>query len=213
MMEFTKNELRDLVIAFIVLSVAFAISNVGLNVSGIISIFPIVMIGVGVGFLLHEVAKKYVAMKYGYSAEFKIWPIGLLIGLVTAFFGFVFAAPGAFIIDSRYISDEIFGKIAIAGPMANIVLAILFIVISCLVYPFSLHSQSFILIYLICTVGFSVNSFLATFNLLPFAGLDGTKVMKWSTKIWIIIFAIAGTMTVLSVKIGAENMVRMILGM
>jgi len=40
MFEFTKSEMRDLSIAFIVLSIAFAISNVGLNFQGFISILP-----------------------------------------------------------------------------------------------------------------------------------------------------------------------------
>ena len=54
MITFTRNEIRDLIIAFIVISIAFAISNVGLDAYGFISILPIIMIGVGIGFLLHE---------------------------------------------------------------------------------------------------------------------------------------------------------------
>ena len=94
MFEFTKNELRDLVIAFIVLSIAFAIANVKFDLHAFISILPIVMFGVGVGFLLHELGHKYVANKYGYKAEFKLWPIGLLIALITSLIGWVFALPG-----------------------------------------------------------------------------------------------------------------------
>ena len=69
----------------------------------------------------------------------------------------------------------------------------------------------FYLIYLIGTVGFSVNSFLATFNLLPVYSLDGTKVMKWNIGIWIVVFVIAGAMMLTSITIGAENMVVMII--
>ena len=47
MYEFTKNEIRDLLIAFAVLSISFAICNVGTDPFGIASILPIVMIGVG----------------------------------------------------------------------------------------------------------------------------------------------------------------------
>lgn len=65
MFEFTRGEIRDLIIAFI-LSFSFAISNVGMDAQGIISILPIVMFGVGIGFLLHELGHKYVAVK--------IWP-------------------------------------------------------------------------------------------------------------------------------------------
>ena len=58
MYEFTKNEIRDLLIAFAVLSISFAICNVGTDPFGIASILPIVMIGVGAGFLLHEIGRQ-----------------------------------------------------------------------------------------------------------------------------------------------------------
>ena len=111
MFEFTKKELKYLIIAFIVLSFSFAISNVGIDAGGIISILPIVMFGVGIGFLLHELGHKYVAVKYGYHSEFKLWPIGLLISFATAFIGMVFAFPGEAYIGSEDISDEISGKL------------------------------------------------------------------------------------------------------
>ena len=213
MYEFSRNELRDLLIAFIVLSISFAISNVKLDLFKMASILPIVMIGVGAGFLLHEIGHKFVSMKYGYWAEFKLWPLGLVIAFVTAFLGFVFAAPGAVNTYADQMSDEINGRISIAGPMTNMGLALVFIVLAALIYPFSIHSQIVHLIYLICTVGYSVNSYLAAFNLLPFATLDGTKVMKWNVLIWFVVFAIAAVMTLLSMTIGAENMVGLIIGM
>ena len=105
------------------------------------SILPIVMIGVGAGFLLHEIGHKFVSMKYGYWAEFKLWPLGLVIAFVTAFLGFVFAAPGAVNTYADQMSDEINGRISIAGPMTNMGLALVFIIIAALIYPFSIHSQ------------------------------------------------------------------------
>ncbi len=213
MINFTKNEVRDLIIAFIVISFAFAIANVQFDLHGIISILPIVMVGVGIGFLLHEIGHKYVAMKYGYRAEFEVWPLGLVIAIVTAFIGWVFAAPGSANIYAENMTDEINGRISVAGPMANMALAIIFIVIAALIYPLTSYSVIFHLIFLICTVGFSVNSFLAAFNLLPLYTLDGTKVLKWSAKIWIIVFAIAAAMLLMSMTIGAENMVKLIIGM
>ena len=210
MLTFTKNEIRDLIVAFIVISIAFAISNVGLDVHGFLSILPIVMVGVGVGNLLHELGHKYVAMKYGHQSEFKAWPLGLIIALATAFIGWVFAAPGSNQIYDD-VDDERNGRISIAGPMANMVLALIFLVIATLIYPFKPHSGIFVLIYLISTVGFSVNSFLAAFNLLPLYSLDGTKVLKWNIKIWIIAFAIAAIMLLTSITLGAENMVKLII--
>ncbi|MBQ2652757.1 MAG: site-2 protease family protein [Methanobrevibacter sp.] len=212
MFTFTRTEKRDLIIAFIVLSIAFAISNAQSNAHTFISILPIVMVGVAIGSLVHELGHKFVAMKYGHQAEFKAWPLGLLITLASAFIGIVFSLPGSVETDSDNISDEINGKIAIAGPMDNMALALISLAIAALIFPLKSYSDIFTLTYLICTISFSVNSFLATFNLLPFYTLDGVKVLKWNAKIWIIIFAIAVIMLLLSISIGAENMVQFIIG-
>ena len=135
----------------------------------------------------------------------------MVIAFVTSFFGVVFASPGSTQIYSDHITDEISGRISIAGPMANMVLALIFITLAVLISPFKSYSQIFNLMFLICTVGFSVNSFLATFNLLPLYTLDGTKVLKWNAVIWLIVFAISGIM-VISISIGAENMVKLLMG-
>ena len=112
MFRFTSSEVRDLIIAFIVISLCFAIVQGGRNTDVILSILPIVMIGVGAGFILHELGHKFVSMKYGYWAEFKLWPQGLIFALITSFFGFVFAAPGAVYTYANYMTDEINGKIS-----------------------------------------------------------------------------------------------------
>jgi hypothetical protein len=42
--------------------------------------------------------------------------------------------------------------------------------------------------------------------------LDGSKVLKWNVGIWIITIAIAGIMTFMSMTMGVENIVRLIIG-
>lgn len=139
-------------------------------------------------------------------------PLGLVIAFATSFFGVVFASPGTTKISEDNLSDEIYGKISVAGPMANIVLALLFIIIAALIYPLKVHSDIFHLIYMISLVGFSVNCFLATFNLFPIYSLDGTRVMKWSVGVWIVTIAIAGAMMLISISIGPENIVQLLMG-
>ena len=213
MFRFTSSEVRDLIIAFIVISLCFAIVNGGRDANAILSILPIVMVGVGAGFILHELGHKFVSMKYGYWAEFKLWPQGLIFALITSFFGFVFAAPGAVYTYANYMTDEINGKISIAGPIVNIILALVFLAIATAVYKSALYSETSLLIFIICAIGYSINSFLAVFNLLPIGNLDGSKVLHWNFGIWIITIAIAAIMTLASRTIGVENMARLILGM
>ena len=212
MIKFTASEVRDLIIAFIVISLCFAIANAGRDVNAILYLLPMIMVGVGAGFILHELGHKFVSMKYGYWAEFKLWPQGLIFALITSFFGFVFAAPGAVYTYANYMTDEINGKISIAGPIVNILLALIFLAICVAVYPSALYSQTSMLILNICALGYSINSFLAAFNLLPIGNLDGSKVLRWNVGIWLITFAIAGLLTLMSMTIGVENIIRLIIG-
>ena len=49
-------------------------------------------------------------------------------------------------------------------------------------------------------------------NLHPLGNLDGSKVLRWNIGIWIVTIAIAGILTFMSMTIGVENIVRMIIG-
>ena len=213
MIKFTSSEVRDLIIAFFVISLCFAILYAGRDASGILTMLPIVMVGVGLGFILHELGHKFVSMKYGYWAEFKLWPQGLIFALISSFFGFVFAAPGAVYTYANYMTDEINGKISIAGPIVNIVLALIFLAVATIIYPSAFYSSTSALIFLVCAMGYSINSFLALFNLIPIGNLDGSKVLTWNFGIWIITIAIAGVLTALSMTMGVQSIVRLILGM
>lgn len=212
MFKFTTSEIRDLIIAFVVISLSFAIVNGGRNPSAVLTILPIVMVGVGAGFILHELGHKFVSMKYGYWAEFKLWPQGLIFALISSFLGFVFAAPGAVYTYANYMTDEINGKISIAGPIVNIVLALIFLAICIVIYPSAFTSETSVLIFVICSVGYSINSFLAAFNLIPIGNLDGSKVLTWNAGIWVATIAVAGIMTLMSMTMGVETIVRIILG-
>ena len=187
---FTKKEIRDLIISFIVIALGFTILYSNGDYSHIGLVFPVVMIGVGLGFIFHELGHKFVAMHYGYYAEYELWPTGLIIALVSSFFGFIFAAPGAVVIYSQGMEEKTNGLISIAGPLVNIALGLIFFLILGSLGDF-VYTEAGAIVYLICVLGTRINFFLAAFNLLPIPPLDGSKVLSWSVPIWLVTFAIA----------------------
>jgi Zn-dependent protease len=181
MMRFSQIEIRDLFLAWILLSVAFAILFKGL-VDSFVLAFGISALTAGIGFVLHELMHKFVAQKYGLYAEFKAFYGMLLIAVGIAFFGFIFAAPGAVMIRG-YITRERNGKISVAGPLTNLVLAIVFLI------PLLLVDLSGI-VGVIFTFGFRINALLAAFNMIPVMPFDGAKVMEWDKRVF---WGVAGT--------------------
>ncbi|HTX60736.1 MAG TPA: metalloprotease, partial [Methanobacterium sp.] len=116
-----------------------------------------------------------------------------IFAVITAFFGFLFIAPGAVYIHGEYISREQNGKISMSGPATNLLLAGLFF----LVIYFNPANQ---FINLIGVLGFYVNSFLAMINLIPISILDGAKIFRWNPFVWIIMAVITGIMVFYSVS-------------
>lgn len=185
MVKFTSREIRDITISLAVISFIFAYLFSGKNIfNPNFSLYILItFVAVGLGFVLHELAHKFVAVKYGFYAEYRMWVEGLVLAIITAFFGFVFAAPGAVYIHGEYISREQNGKISLAGPATNLILAGIFLFIMPFVSsPVDLLTS---ILLLICQVGVTVNSFLALFNLIPFSLLDGAKIFKWNPLIWL----------------------------
>ncbi len=184
---FSKIEIRDLTKAWIAISIAFAIvlsggiAAIGLNTNFLTSIL-LAALTVGVGFLLHELGHKVVAQRYGCFAEFRSDNMMLLIAIITSFFGFLFAAPGAVMIAGR-VSKERNGKISIAGPLVNICLALIFMTFGLII------NQGFL--GTLFAFGFFINTWLAVFNLIPIWLLDGKKVWNWNKTIYIITMSFA----------------------
>jgi Zn-dependent protease len=196
---FSRIEVRDVTIAYLGLGLAFFIASTGitnlltLSPVGFFQVIPghsvplspaemlaISLIAVGPGFVLHEMSHKFAARRYRYWAEFRMWPIGLVLALVTSILGVIFAAPGATYISGQGITVEQNGKISVAGPLTNMAVALVF-------SPFFVFGSGFWgwLGYF----GVFINVWLALFNMLPIMPLDGAKVFAWSKPRWVSVFA------------------------
>jgi Zn-dependent protease len=206
MFKFSSNEIRDLFISFFVISLAFSIVYSFLDFEKMVYILPMVMVGVGLGFIFHEVAHKITAMRYGYWAEYKTWTPGLFVALISSAFGFIFAAPGAVHIYGQYMTDKENGIISVSGPLTNILLSLIFLggalwlgmsTPELLFNPMA-TSPEWVILFETCLIGFSINAFLALFNLIPFSILDGAKVFRWNPLVWLAVAAVAGILVYFS---------------
>lgn len=175
-----NRELFDIAVSWFTISLAFFILLNG-KYSSLSSVetFLASLVVVGAGFVLHELAHKYVAIHYGAKAGFRMWPFGLVFALLSAFLGFIFAAPGAVYIYGN-IDTKQNGIISLAGPLTNVLLAFLF--------AFLFLGSGSIVLQAIGSLGITVNLFLALFNMLPLFILDGSKVFKWNPAVWALVF-------------------------
>ncbi|NJE42536.1 site-2 protease family protein [Thermococcus sp. GR6] len=183
---FHRRELEDLAISFLVLVLLF--SNFDpYNI-------PYVVVAVLTAFIFHELAHRSMARRYGYVAYYKRWDTGivmaLLIGIITKLLTggvWIFAALGAVYIYAPYQyweDKEAHGKISLVGPLMNIVVGIVAIVMMRAVTPLTT-------LWWVLRTTASVNLWLAFFNLLPVPPLDGWKVLRWNTGYWAIAIGVA----------------------
>ncbi|MFH1256946.1 MAG: site-2 protease family protein [Candidatus Diapherotrites archaeon] len=187
-----NRERNDLLISWLTISLAFAwvfssfnllgaLAGTDLASLGFISLLPIALIVTGTGFVFHEMAHRAIAKRFGCHAEFRMWPYSLLLMLALALgLGVVFAAPGAVYIYGENISRRQNGLISVSGPATNIAVGIAFLLL------LLVSGNGFIA--LASMIGFQINLWLAFFNLLPVAPLDGSKVFAWNTAVWALMF-------------------------
>ncbi|MFC6963741.1 metalloprotease [Halocatena marina] len=191
--EFSEREIRDLGAAWLALGIAFTFffrrDLASDLLAGIFSVetaivtLALSMGTVGIGFLLHELAHKVVAIQFGRIAEFRADYTMLAVAIGAGLVGFLFAAPGAVYHAGREITPRQNGLIAVAGPLTNLALAAVF-------FPLVLFSPDGIL-QQAGQLGVSVNLLLAGFNMIPFGPLDGRKVLSWSIIVFSVVFLVS----------------------
>ena len=188
-------EINDILVSVIAISFAFTLARTGglfrflrgnvVSFDSMALLFVVSAFTVGLGFVLHELAHKFMAMRYGCRAAYRAWPMGLQLALITSLFGFVFAAPGATYIYTTYLSRHENGIISLVGPLTNAALVFIFLILS----PFVLIALPQELARLLIGQGIMINLWLAFFNMLPFGPLDGGKFMEWNSGVWLAVTA------------------------
>jgi Zn-dependent protease len=192
-LRFSRTEITHILISVGVLTIAFAISIIGgiQFLSGLdLTVFAYILgasfLAVASGFLLHELSHKRVAQGYGCFAEFRMYPMGIVFGLLTSLFGMLLALPGAVMIAGR-ITKKQNGIISAAGPLVNLLIGGV-----CLASAVSMEKES--LLWLVVGIVAFINIWLAFFNMVPIPPLDGSKVLYWNIFVYLGVMAVAVAM-------------------
>ena len=183
MFDFNKKEIRDLTISTVVLALAFSGFFQSFSFWSLLTSLVVVVFV----FISHEMAHRTLAQHYGFSANYRMWTFGLILGLISALLpgGIIFAAPGAvyitpykreFAFRVARLTRKQHGLINLAGPLTNIVIGISLVLLS-----FFISLELFVLTA-------RISFFLAMFNLIPVPPLDGSKIIGWNSKLWALAF-------------------------
>ncbi|OPY31299.1 MAG: Zinc metalloprotease [Methanomassiliicoccales archaeon PtaU1.Bin124] len=186
---FSKVELRHIFISMLAMIAIFALAFRGMGNSYFSNYWTQLLFLLGIaagavvlGFLLHELGHKFMAQRYGAWAEFRMYPMGLILGFVTAMIGFIFVAPGAVYIQGN-ITKKQNGLISLAGPITNIAIGSIFLIGWLLVGSGPVAYALFLLA--------TMNLYLAVFNLIPIPPLDGEKILRWNVPVYVLTMATA----------------------
>jgi Zn-dependent protease len=195
----SATEIAHALVAFLVLTFDFSVIWVLIeygqfgyvNATYLLPALPLGAIAALSGFLVHEGAHKVAAERYGFWAEFRMSPFGLLLSvLLVLTTGIIFAAPGATMVRGMGDTRE-WGRTSLAGPIVNLAAGAGFGVAGLATSAFaagSLNPLSFLTF---------LNIWWAAFNLIPLGPLDGAKVWRWDHRVWAGAFVPAAALSAL----------------
>jgi Zn-dependent protease len=201
----SRREIVHLGIAYVVLTfdllVIFSGAGIlfGTGVTGLVyglspTILAVSATAAFTGFAAHELAHKVVAQRRGFWAEFRMWPTGLFLSVLTALAGFLWGAPGATVVGGMSESDRSdWGKTSVAGPLVNVGFGLVFLIGG--IASFELGSALATWLLLLAWI----NGWFGTFNLIPVGPLDGRKVIRWSVPAWLGSILFTGAVAALSI--------------
>lgn len=136
-------------------------------------------------FMIHELGHKFLAQMYRAYAEFRLIFYGAVVTAISALpiLPFKMIMPGAVFVGGP-LSEGRHGRVSWIGPLTNLAMGAGFIVAYFAVEALSLDVSSQILL-----VGARFNGWIALFNMIPFMGLDGSKIFAWNKLVWVLTMA------------------------
>ena len=197
---FSNQEKRDILISVILVTlVAISLLSSSIGPSGIFYAFQALFIWIAVGqwwfpvsliaslliaFLVHEMAHKFTAQHYNMWAEFRMTSSGYILSAMAIFLSIPIFGTGI-VFTSGADSFDKEGKVNLAGPLSNFIMATIFAITTIFV-PLIVGALT-IPVYFFLFYGVVLNSTLGLFNMLPFQPLDGGTVFAWNRQLWLLL--------------------------
>lgn len=195
------EEIRDMAISIVALGLAFAVLFFGDGEPGFLAtpeVLPALVAATAlaaVSFLPHVFSHRVSSRAIKAYGEYSMWKPGIVITVLSPFVGpFVFAATGGMEMFTKkgeryghwepHLDIEQIGLVAVLGPLMNVMMAVIF---AFLAGAFTVTVQGQNLFFL----GTQMNAFLAVSTMLPFYPLDGYKILRWETPIWIFVMVLS----------------------
>src|SRR5271157_2920138 len=130
---------------------------------------------------LHEIVHRIFAHIFKIKIEYRFWPEGSFLTLVSSYLGNAFSVQ-AFLLEE--IPEDVekwkVGLMKLAGPVVSAVIMVVFAVMNHIT-----PSPIYQIIY-------STSALWAMAEMLPFSGLDGKDIREWNNTVWTIFFVIIG---------------------
>jgi hypothetical protein len=200
---FNKEEKRSLVITILVLAIIIGMDDGRASFSLVpwLANFAIILVFVIISVFWRQAAHRLVAFRAGFRAEYRIWWLGILIGLgltVISRGKWWIIIPGSVMAHHMAIhrlgwfrygpNVTAISLIAMAGPIGNIILATIIKTIEWIFFG------SNVLLHKI----FIFNLAYAMWTMLPIPPLDGSKSFFHSRLVYAFVFACIAAYTVLA---------------
>lgn len=192
------------------------------DLTSMIIVKLLILPGILIGISFHEFGHAYAAYKLGDESQLHrgrltinplkhLDPFGFVLLLVA---GFGWAKP--VVTESRNFKNPLRDDsiVALAGPVANFIVSLVFFILMFIVSTFFKISQTTVILYKILELGVRINLGLMVFNLIPIPPLDGHHILGniGGTKIWNFYYKYADYLRLFLMVAIIFNFVSLVLG-
>ena len=134
-----------------------------------------------IGAIIHEVTHKIFAIIFKIKIEYRFWPAGSALTLISSYLGNAFSIQGFLLEEIPHdVPKWKVGLMKLSAPLVSTVVMISFAILN-----FFSPSAIYQIVY-------STSALWAVAEILPFNGLDGKDIKEWSHTIWFLSFLFIG---------------------